>query len=131
MDKVSAFCSESLGTQLLVRSELRRRIVDDPTAIQLTIAGLAIAFFGLIVVPAKPITLGVGPWMEVAATSVVLGLGSVLVVLPVLVIAVRRHERKVRATVWLAAFDEQARSTADNTYVVKRAQLRRGRRRSR
>ncbi|WP_090040643.1 MULTISPECIES: hypothetical protein [unclassified Leifsonia] len=106
VEKVLAFHAEPGETQLLVRSELRRRIADDPTAIQITIAGLAIAFFGLLVVPAKPIRLGEGPWLEMAATSIVLGVVSALVVFPVLFVAVRRHERKVRASVWLAAFDD-------------------------
>ncbi|MFE4950152.1 hypothetical protein ACFQ9V_08575 [Leifsonia sp. NPDC056665] len=126
LERITAFHAESSETRLLVRSELRRRIADDPTAIQLTIAGLAIAFFGLLVVPAKPIRLGEGPWMEMAATSILLGVVSALVVLPILFVAVRRHERKVCAVVWLAAFDDQQYS--EDSAVASGRQARRWRR---
>lgn len=103
---------EPLSLRLQVQAELQRRATDDSSNIELALAGLVIAFIALLVAPTSPIHLEQVPWPSNLLTGVVLGIFAAITLSPFAAHALITQERRVRATVWLAAYAEQSGATA-------------------
>jgi len=112
--------SAPLGVRLQVQAELRRRASDDSPNLELTIAGLAVAFIALLVAPASPVHLQQVSWPSSIIAGMIIGFGAAIIVSPFAIRALAAQERRVRATVWLAAYAEEPRST---THVARRGRV--------
>lgn len=103
---------EPLSVRLQVQAELQRRASDDSSNIELALAGLVIAFIALLVAPTSPIHLDQVPWPSNLLTGVVLGIFAAVALSPFAAHALVTQERRVRATVWLAAYAVESGATA-------------------
>jgi hypothetical protein len=117
---------EPLNVRLQVKAELQRRASDDSPNIELTLVGLAVAFIALLVAPTSPIHLEQVPWPSNLIAGIIIGVFAAIVVTPFAIRALVAQERRMRATVWLAAYAEESGARAD---VTRRGRaLRRNRR---
>lgn len=103
---------EPPSVRLQVRAELQRRAADDSSNIELALAGLVIAFIALLVAPTSPTHLEQVPWPSNLITGIVFGISAAVALSPFAAHALIAQERRVRATVWLAAYAEDGVATA-------------------
>ncbi|MDN4597628.1 hypothetical protein [Leifsonia virtsii] len=111
---------EPLSVRLQVEAELRRRASDDSPNLELTIAGLAVAFIALLVAPTSPAHLQHVSWPSNIIAGIIIGIGAAIIVSPFAIRALAAQERRVRATVWLAAYAEEPGAT---THLARRGRV--------
>ncbi|TFC86676.1 hypothetical protein [Cryobacterium sp. TMT3-29-2] len=106
-DRVKAFAIELPDVQRRVRAELRHRVADESMTIEFALVGLMLALLGFIVAPANPIHLEDMPLLSSFIFGAILAVVGLVILSPFAYGLYARHERRARAIVWLAAFDDE------------------------
>jgi hypothetical protein len=108
--RLTRFALADREEQVAVLAKLRARSVDDSTTITMGFSSLVIAVF--LVIAAPLLTLDIDPVLRrswVAALVLTLLIMFLLLILtaPALVVTAREQARRERATVWLAAYEDE------------------------
>jgi hypothetical protein len=106
LDRVAAFGGANHETHMRVLTELRRHASDDTSGIELSLLTLLFAFFALIFAP-KAIAFDELPPIAAGAVVFVVVLILVAAVSPIAIPQLIRHNRRVRAQVWLGAYQDE------------------------
>ncbi len=110
VERLNDFAVASRSTQVEVLAKLRARSADDSVAIQLSIASLLLAIFVVIAAPLMTVqpdpTLLSASWSKLVLTAALAGV-LLLALSPVMWDAAKGHVRRERATVWLAAYEDE------------------------
>jgi hypothetical protein len=106
-ESVKAFGDASHATQIRVLAELRGNVADDPSHIELGVAGLLVALVALVGVPATTSSMeGIPFWITVIAQALMV-LVFVAVLVPVMWPQYKRQLGRERATMWLGAYEDE------------------------
>jgi hypothetical protein len=120
--RVRAFGDASYETHLRVVTELRLRASDDTSHVELSAVSLMFALYALIFAP-KMVELTNTPWWAALVVGGVLGIILLVVVLPFAVPQILHHNKRQRAQLWLATYqDEISRRHGQSTRAARRWQ---------
>jgi hypothetical protein len=104
--RVRAFGNATYETQLSVLTELRLQASDDTSHVELSVVSLLFALFALVFAP-QTVELTNIPWWATLIVGAVLGVVLLVVVLPFAVPQILHHNKRQRAQLWLATYQDE------------------------
>jgi Mn2+/Fe2+ NRAMP family transporter len=105
-ERVSAFGRAPHETQLAVLAELRSRVNDNSTNIEIAIGATAVSLVVLFVGPRQVLPVD-APLPVLAIVGVVLGVFLGVLLLPMYLAPMLRSGKQTSASVWLAAYEDE------------------------